>query len=234
MTGDPGHPTRTDSAVILVIEDEPHIADLLDLYLRQDGHRPYLADSGERALVLFAERSPALVLLDLGLPGDIDGLEVCRRIRATSDVPIIMITARDDEVDRIVGFELGADDYVVKPFSPRELMGRVRAVLRRSANTQTTTGPVVEFGGVRIDGERLEATVDGVVALLAAREFALLWFLVEHTGRALTRRQILDGAWGAGWIGDERTVDVHVRQVRRKLGDDLPLATVRGVGYRLD
>ena len=123
---------------------------------------------------------------------------------------------------------------MVKPFSPRELMGRVRAVLRRSANTQTPTGSVVEFGGVRIDGERLEATVDGVVASLAAREFALLWFLVEHTGRALTRRQILDGAWGAGWIGDERTVDVHVRQVRRKLGDDLPLATIRGVGYRLD
>ena len=142
MTGDSGDPTRIDGAVILVVEDDPHIADLLDLYLRQDGHRPYLAGSGERALGLFAERTPELVLLDLGLPGGIDGLEACRRIRATSDVPIIMITARDDEVDRIVGFELGADDYVIKPFSPRELMGRVRAVLRRSANTQTPTGSV--------------------------------------------------------------------------------------------
>tara|TARA_B100000470_G_C19700402_1_gene350633 strand:- start:81 stop:785 length:705 start_codon:yes stop_codon:yes gene_type:complete len=234
VTGDPGESTRTDGAVVLVVEDDPNIADLLDLYLRRDGHRPYLAADGERALALFAERSPSLVLLDLGLPGGIDGLEVCRRIRATSGVPIIMVTARDDEVDRIVGFELGTDDYVVKPFSPRELMGRVRAVLRRSTNAGTPTGPVVEFGDVHIDGDRREVTVGGAVASLAAREFALLWFLVENAGRALTRRQILDGAWGDGWIGDERTVDVHVRQVRRKLGDDLPLATVRGVGYRLD
>tara|TARA_B110000438_G_scaffold244326_1_gene244752 strand:- start:875 stop:1579 length:705 start_codon:yes stop_codon:yes gene_type:complete len=233
MASAPVGPTRSNGAVILVVEDEPHIADLLDLYLRQEGHRPYLTDSGERALAVFAERSPALVLLDLGLPGSIDGLGVCRRIRATSDVPIVMVTAREDEVDRIVGFELGADDYVVKPFSPRELMGRVRAVLRRSAGGVTPTERIVEFGAVHIDGERLEVTVDDVVVSLAAREFALLWFLVENVGRALTRRQILDGAWGDGWIGDERTIDVHVRQLRRKLGDDLPLATVRGVGYRL-
>lgn len=219
---------------MLVVEDDVHIADLLDLYLRREGHRPYLAGDGERAMTLFAERSPDMVLLDLGLPGRIDGLEVCRRIRATSDIPIIMVTARDDEIDRIVGFELGTDDYVVKPFSPRELMGRVRAVLRRSADIGTPTQQTVEFGGVHIDGKRLEVTVDGVVVSLAAREFALLLFLVKHVGRALTRRQILDGAWGDGWIGDERTVDVHVRQLRRKMGRDLPLATVHGVGYRLD
>ncbi len=223
--------------VVLVVEDDQHIADLLDMYLRAEGHRPYLAGDGQRALELLAERSPGLVLLDIGLPGGIDGLELCRRIRATSRVPIIMVTAREDEIDRVLGFELGVDDYVVKPFSPRELMGRVRAVLRRVAGpgTDPTTGSevVVEFGGVRIDGRRREVTVGGTAVALAAREFNLLWFLIGHAGQALTRRQILDGAWEPGWIGDERTVDVHVRQVRRKLGDDLPLATVRGVGYRL-
>ena len=234
-SGDRGPATGT---VVLVVEDDPNIADLLDLYLRRDGHCPYLTGNGQRALTVLSERSPGLVLLDLGLPGGIDGLELCRRIRATSTVPIIMVTAREDEVDRILGFELGADDYVVKPFSPRELMGRVRAVLRRTAGPATGTaassGTVVEYGRIRIDGRRREVTVDGSMVSLATREFNLLWFLVGHAGQALTRRQILDGAWEPGWFGDERTVDVHVRQVRRKLGDDLPLATLRGVGYRLD
>ena len=220
-------------AVVLVVEDDPSIADLLDMYLRQAGHRPYLASDGNRGLEVFAERAPDLVILDIGLPGHVDGLEVCRRLRSNSNVPIIMLTARDDEVDRVVGFELGVDDYVTKPFSPRELMGRVRAVLRRSGNPPPDPGRVVAFGGVRIDGTRREVTVDAEVVSLAAREFALIWFLVDHAGQALTRRQILDGAWGDGWIGDERTVDVHVRQLRRKLGADLPLETVRGIGYRL-
>jgi len=223
----------TTPAVVLVVEDDPNIADLLDMYLRQAGHRPYLASDGDRGLEVFAERSPDLVILDIGLPGRMDGLEVCRRLRAGSDVPIIMLTARDEEIDRVVGFELGVDDYVTKPFSPRELMGRVRAVLRRSGSAPSDPGRVVVFGEVRIDGTRRDVTVDGEVVVLAAREFALLWFLVDHVGQALTRRQILDGAWGDGWIGDERTVDVHVRQLRRKLGGDLPLETVRGIGYRL-
>ena len=220
-------------AVVLVVEDDPNIADLLDMYLRQAGHRPYLAPDGNRGLEVFAERAPDLVILDIGLPGHVDGLEVCRRLRSGSDVPIIMLTARDDEVDRIVGFELGVDDYVTKPFSPRELMGRVRAVLRRSGNTPTDPGRVFAFGGIRIDGTRREVTLHSEVVVMAAREFALIWFLADHAGQALTRRQILDGAWGDGWIGDERTVDVHVRQLRRKLGGDLPLETVRGIGYRL-
>ncbi len=220
-------------AVVLVVEDDPNIADLLDMYLRQAGHRPYLASDGERGLEVFAERAPDLVILDIGLPSQVDGLEVCRRLRSGSDVPIIMLTARDDEIDRVVGFELGVDDYVTKPFSPRELMGRVRAVLRRSGNVAVEPGRTVAFGGIRIDGTRREVTVDSEVLTLAAREFALVWFLVNHAGQALTRRQILDGAWGDGWIGDERTVDVHVRQLRRKLGGDLPLETVRGIGYRL-
>ncbi len=233
--GDAG--SAGNGAVVLVVEDDPHIAELLDAYLRQEGHRPVAASDGERALGLFHERRPDLVLLDLGLPGGVDGVEVCRRLRRTSDVPVIMLTARADELDRVLGFEVGTDDYVTKPFSPRELMGRVRAVLRRTAASASggagsETG-VHAFGGVRIDGGRREVTVDGVEVSLAAREFGLLRYLVRHAGQALSRRQILDGAWEDGWIGDERTVDVHVRQLRRKLGDDLPLATVRGHGYRL-
>lgn len=223
-------------AVVLVVEDDAHIAELLDAYLRQEGHQPVSAADGERALALFHERSPDLVLLDLGLPGGVDGVEVCRRLRRTSDVPVIMLTARADELDRVLGFEVGTDDYVTKPFSPRELMGRVRAVLRRSVGAPGGAGDdagVHDFGGIRIDGGRREVTVDGAEVSLAAREFGLLWYLVRHAGQALSRRQILDGAWEDGWIGDERTVDVHVRQLRRKLGDDLPLATVRGHGYRL-
>ena len=225
-----------DGAVVLVVEDDPHIAELLDAYLRQEGHRPVAAADGERALALFHERSPDLVLLDLGLRGGVDGVEVCRRLRRTSDVPVIMLTARNDELDRVLGFEVGTDDYVTKPFSPRELMGRIRAVLRRSIGAPSGAGDdagVHTFGGIRIDGSRRQVTVDGTEVSLAAREFGLLWYLVRQAGQALSRRQILDGAWEDGWIGDERTVDVHVRQLRRKLGDDLPLATVRGHGYRL-
>ena len=220
-------------AVVLVVEDDPNIADLLEVYLRQSGHRPYLAADGSRGMEVVADRDPDMVILDIGLPGEVDGLEVCRRLRATGDIPIIMLTARDDEVDRVVGFEMGVDDYVTKPFSPRELMGRVRAVLRRSGARPADPGRVARFGSIRIDGTRREVTVGAAEVSLAAREFSLLWFLADHVGHALTRRQILDGAWGSTWIGDERTVDVHVRQLRRKLGGDLPLDTVRGVGYRL-
>ena len=148
-------------------------------------------------------------------------------------LPIVMLTARGDEVDRVLGLELGADDYVVKPFSPRELVSRVQAILRR-ANPATTTSTTITAGGVEIDTARREVRADGQAVSLAAREFDLIAHLGAHRGQVLTRQQLLDGVWGEGWIGDERTVDVHVRQLRKKLGDVLPLATIWGVGYRLD
>ncbi len=220
---------------VAVIEDDPNIADLVDLYLRQAGFRVYQASSGERGLEVIAERSPRLVILDVGLPGDVDGLEVCRRLRATSDIPVILLTARDTEIDRILGLELGADDYVTKPFSPRELVARVKAILRRADGPRPAdTAAVLAFGVVEVDVKRREARLDGTAVPLAAREFELLQYLAENRGIALSRRQLLDGVWGDDWIGDERTVDVHVRQLRKKFGDHLPLTTVWGVGYRLD
>ena len=218
----------------MVVEDDRHIADLVELYLRKEGFRVVQVTTGEQALDAVAAQRPRLVVLDVGLAGAIDGFEVCRRLRSGGDVPVVMVTARDDEIDRVLGLELGADDYVTKPFSPRELVARVKAVLRRTDGSTTVRDPVVlRAGAVEVDVGRREARVDGAVVALATREFDLLRFLAENTGLALTRRQLLDGVWGAGWFGDERTVDVHVRQLRRKLGDALPLATVWGVGYRL-
>jgi DNA-binding response OmpR family regulator len=217
---------------VVVVEDDPAIADLLDLYLRQAGYRVLQAPSGERGLELVAQHRPVLMVLDIGLPG-IDGLEVCRRLRLESTLPILFLTARDGEIDRVLGLELGADDYVTKPFSPREVVARVKAILRRG-DAATTGGSVVEVGdGIEVDLGRREARVGGRPVALANREFDLLAFLAANQGLALSRQQLLDGAWGANWYGDERTVDVHVRQLRKKLGDDLPLATVWGVGYRL-
>jgi DNA-binding response OmpR family regulator len=218
--------------VIAVIEDDPNIADLVDLYLRQAGFRPFQAATGEAGLQLVKDRRPRLVVLDVGLPG-IDGLEVCRQLRASSDVPILMLTARDGEIDRVLGLEMGADDYVTKPFSPRELVARVKAILRRADGPGRDGPPVLVVGDVEVDLGRREARLAGVVVALAAREFDLLAFLAENRGLALSRRQLLDGAWGTDWVGDERTVDVHVRQLRKKLGDALPLDTVWGIGYRL-
>jgi DNA-binding response OmpR family regulator len=223
---------RADQTVV-VVEDDPAIADLLDLYLRQAGYRVLQAPSGERGLELAAQHRPVLMVLDIGLPG-IDGLEVCRRVRVDSTLPILFLTARDGEIDRVLGLELGADDYVTKPFSPREVVARVKAILRRGDAAAASPGTVVEVGdGIEVDLARREARVAGQPVALANREFDLLAFLAAHQGQALSRQQLLDGAWGADWYGDERTVDVHVRQLRKKLGDDLPLATVWGVGYRL-
>ncbi len=235
-TTEPSTAAGTET-VVVIVEDDPNIADLVELYLRRDGFRPFQAGNGARALEVIAERQPKLILLDIGLPGDLDGLDVCRSVRATSNVPIIFLTARDDEVDRVLGLELGADDYVTKPFSPRELMARVKAILRRAEGlAEPTAAPsVVDLGaGIVINGARREATVDDDPVPLATREFDLAMFLAEHRGLALSRRQLLDGVWGADWIGDDRTVDVHVRQLRKKLGDGLQLETVWGVGYRLD
>lgn len=221
-----------DAGTVVVVEDDPHIADLLDLYLRRDGFRVLLAGDGQRGLELVGQHRPRLVLLDVGLPGALDGLALCRQLVADG-VPVIMVTARDAEMDRVLGLELGADDYVTKPFSPRELVARVHAVLRRTHGGGSRAGPVMA-GPVEVDLARHEARVAGRPVALTAREFALLVQLATHRGVVLSRRQLLDAAWGQGWIGDERTVDVHVRQLRRKLGDELPLVTVRAVGYRMD
>ena len=224
-----------DPPAIVLVEDDPNIADLVDLYLRNDGFRVYQANTGESGLELVRLRNPKLVILDVGLPGALDGLGVCRELRAHSDVPIIMLTARDGEIDRVLGLEMGADDYVTKPFSPRELVARVRAILRRADGPTRDQAPAVLIAGeVEVDLGRREARADGVAVALAAREFDLLAYLAENRGLALSRRQLLDGVWGVDWIGDERTVDVHVRQLRKKLGDGFPLSTVWGVGYRLD
>ena len=221
-------------ATVVVVEDDPDIADLLDLYLRRDGHRVYLAPDGEAGLGLIGAHHPEVVILDVGLPG-IDALEVCRRVRADDpNVAIIFLTARDEEVDRVLGLELGADDYVSKPFSPREMAARVKAQLRRAGAGAAPAATVTTIGDVEVDLGRHEVRVAGRPVTLATQEFDLLALLCRNRGLALSRRQILDGAWGEHWVGDERTVDVHVRQLRRKLGDDLPLATVWGVGYRLD
>ncbi len=222
---------------VLVVEDDANIADLLDLYLREAGYRVLLAPSGERGLEIFGQQSVALVILDVGLPG-MDGFEVCRRLRASSATPVLFLTARDGEIDRVLGLELGADDYVTKPFSPREIVARVRAILRRSELTVTAASPrettSFEVGdGIVVDTARREVAVRGAAVALATREFDLVAFLARNQGLALSRQQLLDGVWGEGWVGDDRTIDVHVRQLRRKIGDDLPLATVWGVGYRL-
>lgn len=217
---------------VVVVEDEPDIGDLLALYLRREGWQVHLTANGEDGLEAIRARQPDFVVLDIGLPGSLDGLDVCRELRRSSDVPVLFLTARDDEVDRILGLEIGADDYVTKPFSPREVVARIKAVLRRGRSADDAKQGAT-FGDVRIDLQRREVLRDGSPISLATQEFALLEVLVEHQGVVMSRQQLLDSAWGSDWIGDPRTVDVHVRQLRRKLGDELPLATVRGYGYRL-
>ncbi len=225
---------KTDQGTIVVVEDDANIADLVDMYLRREGFRVIQATDGEAGLVAIDRERPRLAILDVGLPGRIDGLEVCRRLRgARQAIPVLMLTARDGEIDRVLGLELGADDYVTKPFSPRELVARVRAILRRADGPPPDQPDILMVGTVEVDGGRREARVDGRVIPLATREFDLLLFLARNAGLVMSRQQLLDGVWGPDWCGDERTVDVHVRQLRKKLTDALPLATVWGVGYRL-
>ncbi|CAB4556537.1 MAG: response regulator transcription factor [Actinomycetes bacterium] len=226
-------PERT----VVVVEDDPSIADLVDLYLREAGFRVLQAPGGERGLELVAQHRPVLVVLDVGLP-DLDGFEVCRRLRsapATSTLPVLFLTARDGEIDRVLGLELGADDYVTKPFSPRELVARVKAILRRgAAAAQAAEQTVFEIGdGIVVDVARREVRSGADSVPLATKEFDLLAHFARNQGIALSRQQLIEAVWGADWYGDDRTVDVHVRQLRKKVGDDLPLATVWGVGYRL-
>jgi len=224
---------ESTNGTVVVIEDDHHISDVVAMYLRRDGFRVLQCDEGARGLEIVADEQARLAIVDVGLPGELDGFEVCRRLRREGELPVVMLTARDDEVDRVLGLELGADDYVTKPFSPRELVARVHAILRRTEATPKTPA-VLHVGDVEVNTARREVTTPEGVVNLTAREFDLLAYLVANRGLALSRRQLLDGVWGDGWYGDERTVDVHVRQLRKKLGDALPLATVWGVGYRLD
>ena len=220
---------------ILVVEDDESIGQTVSTSLQSHGYLVQWCMDGASATTAVEATVPDLVLLDAGLP-DIDGFEVCRRVRATSAMPVLFLSARDGEIDRIIGLELGADDYVTKPFSPRELVARVKAILRRGAVTGevSAAATLLRVGDdFEVDLNRREVRRRGEIVALATREFDLLAFLTRNQGLALSRQQLLDGVWGADWYGDDRTVDVHVRQLRKKLTDDLPLATVWGIGYRL-
>jgi two-component system, OmpR family, response regulator RegX3 len=222
---------------VLVVEDEESFSDALSYMLRREGYEVEVAATGPEALQTFERTGADLVLLDLMLPG-LSGTEVCRELRTRSHVPIIMVTARDSEVDKVVGLELGADDYVTKPFSSRELVARIRAVLRRGAEPEELMLNVVEAGPVRMDVERHVVTVDGNQVALPLKEFDLLELLLRNAGRVLTRGQLIDRVWGADYVGDTKTLDVHVKRLRAKIEPDPSqprhLVTIRGVGYRFD
>jgi DNA-binding response OmpR family regulator len=218
---------------VLVVEDEASIASFVALYLKNAGYSVRSVANGGDALTQAESERPDLIVLDLMLP-DIDGIEVCRRIRKTSDVPILMLTARDEDVDKIIGLEVGADDYLTKPFNPRELVARVKSILRRSVpDRREMESKQIVHGDLEIDAGRREARVSGEEIQLAPKEFDLLWELLDHRGLVLTRDQLLERVWGYTFAGDTRTVDVHVRQLRRKLGDASPIVTVWGVGYKV-
>jgi len=217
---------------ILVVDDERNIVDLVRLYMEKEGFAVAAAYDGEEALALHSRHDPDLVILDLMLP-KVDGLDVCREIRRRGDTPVLMLTARSDDIDAIVGLELGADDYVTKPFNPRALVARVKAILRRTETTRRGGRPM-EVGSLRIDPHRREASVGDRRLELRAREFDLLAALARDPGVVLTRDALLEGVWGTDFPGETRTVDVHVAEVRKKLGQDgPPIETVRGHGYRL-
>jgi two-component system response regulator RegX3 len=221
---------------VLVVEDEESYSDPLAYMLRKEGFEVALAATGPDALTEFDRGGADIVLLDLMLPG-ISGTEVCRRIRQTSNVPVIMVSAKDEEVDKVVGLELGADDYVTKPYSPRELVARIRAVLRRGVE-QESAPVALEVGPVRMDVERHVVTLDGAEVRLPLKEFELLEMFLRNPGRVLTRGQLIDRVWGSDYVGDTKTLDVHVKRLRAKLESDPAdpqlLTTVRGLGYKLD
>jgi len=220
---------------ILVVDDESNIVELAQMYLEQEGFRVQSAHDGAKALELIARQPPALMVLDLMLP-EVDGWEVCRRVRpgkAAPDLRIVMLTARDDDVDKIVGLELGADDYLTKPFNPRELVARVKAILRRAARAARAEGPV-HVGDVTIDPARHEVTIAGQAVELRPKEFDLLLALAEHRGLVLSREQLLNLVWGYDFYGETRTVDVHIANLRKRLtGSGTEIETVLGVGYKL-
>jgi DNA-binding response OmpR family regulator len=220
---------------VLVVDDEPHIRTVLRGYLEADGFAVAEAADAEAAIRLVRQRPPDLMLLDVKLPG-IDGLEALRRVRTFSDVYVILVTARSEEVDKLVGLAVGADDYVTKPFSPREVAARVKAVLRRDRGPRAAAAAVLRFDGLSIDKDAREVRVDGAEVSLSALEFDVLAALADSPGRVFSRRQLLEQVWGYDFFGDERVVDVHIRSLRARLGDEAAnprlIATVRGIGYK--
>jgi len=220
--------------MILLVDDEQHIIDLARMYLEQDGFRVTSETDGEAALGRILAESPGLVVLDLMLPG-LDGWEICRRVRAQSDVPIIMLTARSDDIDKIVGLELGADDYLTKPFNPRELVARVKAILRRLDKRPAPSAASLTIDNLSIDPDRRVVLVDGRPVDLRLKEFDLLLALAENRGIVFSREKLLDVVWGFDFAGETRTVDVHIAHLRHKLDGMRPIIeTVWGVGYKLD
>jgi len=222
---------------ILVVEDEESFSEAVSFMLTREGYDVAVAADGNAAVAEFDRRGADLVLLDLMLPG-MSGTEVCKQLRAKSSVPIIMLTAKDSEVDKVVGLELGADDYVTKPFSSRELLARIRAVLRRHGEVEDLLPVVIESGPVRLDIDRHVVTVRGAVVPMPLKEFDLLELLVRNAGRVMTRGQLIDRVWGADYVGDTKTLDVHVKRLRAKIEQDpanpVHLQTIRGLGYKFD
>jgi two-component system response regulator RegX3 len=222
---------------VLVVEDEDSLREPLVYLLEKEGYEAIQADNGTTALQLFKERQPDIVLLDVMLPG-ISGNDVCLTIRQTSNVPVIMLTAKDSEIDKVVGLEIGADDYVTKPYSSRELLARMKAVLRRNGEPEAAKDGVLEGGPVRMDVDRHQVFVNGVKVAMPLKEFELLELLLENRNRVLTRGQIIDRVWGSNYFGDTKTLDVHVKRIRSKIEDDparpVHLVTVRGLGYKFE
>ncbi len=222
---------------ILVVEDEEALSEPLAFLLSREGFEVQVVDNGVDAVTEFERNGADLVLLDVMLPGQ-SGMEVCKQLRGTSSVPIIMLTAKDSEIDKVLGLELGADDYVTKPYSSRELIARVRAVLRRQAEVEEASPQAVESGPVRMDVERHVVTVDGEAVAMPLKEFELLEILLRNAGRVLTRSQLIDRVWGSDYVGDTKTLDVHIKRLRSKIEPDSSnpryVVTVRGLGYKFE
>lgn len=220
--------------LILLVDDEAHIVDLVRMYLEREGFRVESAGDGKSGLELIRERKPSLVVLDIMLP-EMDGFEVCRQARAESDVPILMLTARDEDIDKVVGLELGADDYLTKPFNPRELVARVKTILRRAEPRPRQEGQPIHIGDISVDPARREVIVHGSPVTLRAKEFDLLQTFAVHKGLVLTREQLLNLVWGYDFYGETRTVDVHVAHLRKHISSSMTvrIETVTGVGYKL-
>ena len=222
---------------VLVVEDEQNLREPLVIQLQREGYQTIEAEDGLKAIQLFEQEKPDLILLDLMLPHK-SGNEVCRYIRATSNVPIIMLTAKDTEIDKVVGLEIGADDYVTKPYSTRELLARMKSVLRRTIEPSVVAGNIIEAGPVSMDIERHLVFVNGEKVAMPLKEFELLELLLENVNRVLTRGQIIDRVWGSNYFGDTKTLDVHIKRIRSKIEDDpgrpVHLLTVRGLGYKFE
>jgi len=224
---------------ILIVEDEASFSEALEFLLKKEGFDVEVAEDGRKGLEKFAASGADLILLDLMIP-EVSGTEVCRIIRTTSKVPIIMLTAKDAEIDKVVGLELGADDYVTKPYSSRELLARIKAVMRRQGSGQESEDPsgTLTVGTIRMDIDKHSVTVNGVAISLPLREFELLEFLMRNSGRVLTRNQLIDRVWGGDYFGDTKTLDVHIKRLRSKIesdpGNPILLQTIRGLGYKLE